>query len=116
MAEEPETQTFENDSVIICGNLEADKRDYSVPRTCHLVCSRIRLAEELLNGGEDQDIVLAVSLFKSGKKVLRSSPVTISSDDKEMVLNVTFSFQYFHQLKVPPELSLNSQATSQSHD
>lgn len=83
----------EDSLICVQGNLESDKKESSVPRMCHVHFSHI----ELLKVHSDEFMV-AIGLLKGTSKRLRSPPIVFRS--KVHTLNLTFSFQYFHHLKV----------------
>ena len=82
----------EESQICVQGNLEADKKEFSVPRVCHLHFSNIEMLEAQPGG-----FTVAIGLLKSSKRI-RSPPIVFSNHIH--TLNLTFSFTYWHQLKV----------------
>ena len=87
------TPRAEESQICVQGNLEADKKEFSVPRVCHVHFSHI----ELIDVHADEFMV-AIGLLKGSNKRIRSPPIVFRS--KMHTLNLTFSFQYWHNLKV----------------
>jgi len=85
----------EESQICVQGNLEtADHRKEScVTRVCHLHFSHLELATQKTR----TDFIVAVGLAKGTRKTVRSPPISFSSSVQ--ALNLTFSFQYQHQLK-----------------
>ena len=90
----------EESRICVQGNLEGDKKDSSVTRMCHLHFSHLELVSS-----SNYEFMVAVALSKGSNKRIRSPPIAFRS--KLQALNLTFSFQYHHQLKVI-KLSKNS--------
>ena len=86
------TPRAEESQICVQGNLEADKKDFSVPRVCHLHFSHIELLKV-----HTAEFMVAIGLLKGSKRI-RSPPIVFAS--KVHTLNLTFSFQYYHNLKV----------------
>ena len=87
------TPLAEESQICVQGNLETDKKDFSVSRVCHLHFSHIELGES-----QTDEFMVAISLLKNSNKRIRSPPIAFRS--QLLSLNLTFSFQYFHHLKV----------------
>ena len=81
----------EESQICVQGNLESDKKEFSVSRICHVHFSSIELVDK-----HADELTVAIGL-KSSKRI-RSPPIVFPSQVHS--LNLTFSFTYYHQLKV----------------
>jgi hypothetical protein len=93
----------EESQICVQGNLEIDhKKEGCVPRMCHLHFSHL----EFLKENAHSEFIVAVGLVKGSKRTIRSPPISFTR--RIHALNLTFSFQYLHFLKVDDSSNNNS--------